>query len=76
MIAMKSPNFLHLQKYDDFVPSTKSASNFKELDSKYPKKKFSKPISPTKLEIHNFSVTQLNPARDSWIFSGNVVDLG
>lgn len=67
MIAMKSPNFLHLQKYDDFVPFTKSASNFKELDSKYPKKKkmFYKPIPPTKQEIHDFSVTQLNPTRDS-----------
>lgn len=58
MIAIKSLNFLHLQKYDDFVPSTKSTSSFKELDSKYPKKMFSKPISPTKQEIHDFLVTQ------------------
>lgn len=34
--AIESPNYLHPQKYNDFVPSTIFTSNVKRLNFKYP----------------------------------------
>jgi len=58
MFAIELSNFLHLQKYDDFIISTKS-HQIKVLDSKN-SKILHKQVTVTKQEIHEqFFITPI-----------------